>query len=648
MTENRAVEEQNTARQMKNFGNLEKKVSFSLKTKMLLSLIGLVAFFCIVIVIVLHQRSSRFVEEQAVKDIDGSLAAFELLVGEEEKILGMAYQLISRYPGIAEAMAAGDRQAAAGILLPLYTELQRNYGITVLQCITPQLTTFSQAFESIFADEDLSSRPILRRVLKDRKVVQGFDITPSGLAIRTAGPLFAENGTFLGILEIGKYLDNAYLDSIHDKIGVDLTIFQNDERLSTTVLDQDGNRAVGTKITHPEVLSRVLGDGGSWAGRLNIVSGDIFGAYSAIQDIEGNTIGMLFAGKSSAESDARQDEDRLIVIIILLVAISITTAFSLLFTRSIAGPIIDLSGVLGKVAAGDFTVAIKDYSRDEIGVIAGAVRHTVENLKSFFARIVELSIKVDQFSEGVAETAENISVSTQDISGSTNEVASSTKLLSSNSQNMAEESQKVAEKAEAGKKEMNGALDKMKTIETGFMELKTLINTLGKRSGEIGEIVQVINDISEQTNLLALNAAIEAARAGDYGRGFAVVAEEIRQLAERSSESTEVIAKLISATQKDAAAAVKSMENSSSSVQTGTEVISRSAEVFSEIARSIHSLMGKIEEVAASSQELSASSQQVAASTEQQSAALQEITAATQELKETAKALAEELQRFKF
>ena len=159
MTENRAVEEQNTARQMKNFGNLEKKVSFSLKTKMLLSLIGLVAFFCIVIVIVLHQRSSRFVEEQAVKDIDGSLAAFELLVGEEEKILGMAYQLISRYPGIAEAMAAGDHKQppASCSTYTDYAQLRDN-GIAMYNA---SVDHFFPGVRVHFADEDLSSEPIL-------------------------------------------------------------------------------------------------------------------------------------------------------------------------------------------------------------------------------------------------------------------------------------------------------------------------------------------------------------------------------------------------------------------------------------------------------------------------------------------------------
>jgi len=638
----------NVANQVKKFENLGRKVSFSLKTKMLLSLIGLVAFFSIIIVVVLYQRGVGFEEEQAIQDIDQSLAAFELLIEEEENKLGMAYQLIAGYPGLTEALAAGDRQAVAEILLPLYHDLEKNFGIKTLQCITPGLSAFFRAHEPEAFDVDLSGRALLRSVANNKKVMAGFDIGRIGMAIRTAGPLFDENGTFLGILEVGKYLDNDNLDAIKERIGADLTIFSHDERLATTIIDTEGNRAVGTKIDNPEVLSRVLEGGGRWAGRLKIVSGDIFGAYTAINDMDGNIIGMLFAGRSSANSDARQKEDRLIAVIMLLVSIGITAVFSLLLTRYIVGPLTDLSAALGKVAAGDFTVDIKEYTRDEIGIIAGAVRNTIENLKKFFTRIMELSQKVDQFSQGIAETAENISTSIQDVAGATNEVASSTGLLSNSSQSMAEESEKVVQKATRGEMRMNETFEQMKSIETGFMELKTIIDVLGKRSVEIGEIIQVINEISEQTNLLALNAAIEAARAGEYGRGFAVVADEIRKLAERSSESTEEIAALIAATQKDAGSAVDEMGKSASSIETGAKVMSRAAEVFGEISRSCRALMGTIEEVAASSQELSASSEEVAASTEEQSAAVQEITATIHEMEEAAGALAEELKQFKF
>jgi methyl-accepting chemotaxis protein len=95
---------------------------------------------------------------------------------------------------------------------------------------------------------------------------------------------------------------------------------------------------------------------------------------------------------------------------------------------------------------------------------------------------------------------------------------------------------------------------------------------LGEHSQQIGEIIQVIDDIAEQTNLLALNAAIEAARAGEHGKGFAVVADEVRKLAERSSKATKEIAELITNIQKLTAGAVKAMEEGTGEVEQGVSL----------------------------------------------------------------------------
>jgi methyl-accepting chemotaxis protein len=114
------------------------------------------------------------------------------------------------------------------------------------------------------------------------------------------------------------------------------------------------------------------------------------------------------------------------------------------------------------------------------------------------------------------------------------------------------------------------------------------METLSKRTDEIGSIVGVIKEIADQTNLLALNAAIEAARAGEQGRGFAVVADEVRKLAERTTLSTKEVADVISAIQRETRSAVDDMHrivgevtaNADSARQAGELII-----LFSSVGR---------------------------------------------------------------
>lgn len=120
----------------------------------------------------------------------------------------------------------------------------------------------------------------------------------------------------------------------------------------------------------------------------------------------------------------------------------------------------------------------------------------------------------------------------------------------------------------------------MKNITEQVSVSAQVVGNLGKRSDEIGQIVETISGIAAQTNLLALNAAIEAARAGEQGRGFAVVADEVRKLAEQSAEAAANISKLIITIQQDTNSAVESIENGNRGVKDGMESVMATGEAF--------------------------------------------------------------------
>ncbi|HMQ52277.1 MAG TPA: methyl-accepting chemotaxis protein [Anaerolineae bacterium] len=149
----------------------------------------------------------------------------------------------------------------------------------------------------------------------------------------------------------------------------------------------------------------------------------------------------------------------------------------------------------------------------------------------------------------------------------------------------AQEGQQTAREAVSGMDQLGAATD----------QLAQRIRSLGDRSGQIGAIVQTIDDIAAQTNLLALNAAIEAARAGEHGKGFAVVADEVRKLAERASQATQEIGGIIRAVQSDADQAVEAMAQASSDVQSGVTRTQAAGAAFETIAGDTAHLAHQVE-----------------------------------------------------
>ncbi len=196
------------------------------------------------------------------------------------------------------------------------------------------------------------------------------------------------------------------------------------------------------------------------------------------------------------------------------------------------------------------------------------------------------------------------------------------------------------EQAESGGAVVERTLGAMERVRVQVEATARAIQELGERSKQIGQIVEVINDLTEQTNLLALNAAIEAARAGEAGKGFAVVAEEVRKLAERSAASTQEIAQMVQGIQRTVEQAVGAMAESAGSVTQVSDEAREVGQVFQairqaaeEVAERNRELLQVLEEIAKRSAELRATMEDTAAIAEENAASASELASTAEQVR---------------
>ena len=214
-------------------------------------------------------------------------------------------------------------------------------------------------------------------------------------------------------------------------------------------------------------------------------------------------------------------------------------------------------------------ISVEQTARNS-GAMTDSVSETSMTVENLLSSIEQISKSTESLKGMVVETSGTIEEMTRTVSEVAGRIEGANKL-----------SQNAYSEAEEGGKAIYKSIESLRNIGNTTEKTMEVINNLGKRSQEIGSIVEVIDEIADQTNLLALNAAIEAARAGDAGRGFAVVAEEIRKLAERSMGATKEIAGVIKQVQSETATAIKATEETYREGKGGIALAESSRDAFS-------------------------------------------------------------------
>ena len=301
------------------------------------------------------------------------------------------------------------------------------------------------------------------------------------------------------------------------------------------------------------------------------------------------------------------------------------------------GAILRLMNERGDLADGDLTIRAT-VSEDITGAIADSVNYTVEELAVLVRRINDAALRVTSASNAAQTTSNQLLAATEvqsaEIRGANAavlEMADSMKQVSSSALESARVANASLEAAQKGSAAVSNSIAGMNEIRTQIQETSKRIKRLGESSQEIGEIVELISDITEQTNVLALNAAIQAASAGEAGRGFSVVAEEVQRLAERSGEATKQIAAIVKTIQTDTHDAVAAMEYSTQGVVEGAKLSDAAGQALNEISSVSQDLARLIQAISADTQAQADIATKVAGSMQDILRITGQTTASTQE-----------------
>ena len=315
-----------------------------------------------------------------------------------------------------------------------------------------------------------------------------------------------------------------------------------------------------------------------------------------------------------------------------------------------------------KLSNGDLSInLIPERDDDDIAKLFFGLNKAVENMRDLISRVSEAIQNTASASNQISSSTEEMAAGAQEQSTQAGEVASAVEQMAKtivettrNASAAADASKKYGNIAKEGGNVVNDTINGMNRITDMVKSSAAIIKKLGENSRQIGEIVQVIEDIADQTNLLALNAAIEAARAGEQGRGFTVVADEVRKLSERTAKATKEISSMIKQIQSDTFGAVSSMEVGTKEVEQGKTLADKAGESLIKIISGADEVVNIISQVAAASEEQSAASEQISRNmeaisnvTQQSTAGVFQIAKAAEDLNRQTDNLEKLISRFK-
>ena len=429
-----------------------------------------------------------------------------------------------------------------------------------------------------YGDSQRSLKCVTEVITKGNPCVY-FESTPNiRLSIRAAAPILDENGKMIGIACGGFRVDrDRWVDYIKEQYNVECTVFSGDERIATTVLNDEGKRAVGTKLNNAKIYDKVFRDREPVFSEAAVIGKPMTVFYHPIANGDEDVMGMYFAGIPMERQKQMVWQNTFSNLTVTVIGLFVFVIVVYGIINTIVTPIRKMAAAAEDLADGNLNVIITVNTKDETATLATAFQHLANSLKAktgvalaiaqgdltvwvpLRSQYDELGLSLIRMRYSLFDSIKDLKDLAQTVNNEAVSLTGVNQALVNNTTHSAEQLKEIAEsirsfhtKTVQNAEEARSAESLTKSAQDGSNDGKEkmgrmvqAMNAISKSSDEIKKIIRVIDDIAFQTNLLALNAAVEAARAGQHGKGFAVVAEEVRNLASRSAKAARETAGLI-------------------------------------------------------------------------------------------------------
>ena len=503
----------------------------------------------------------------------------------------------------------------------------------------------------------MEDRMLERRLLvADNAVMQMYHLI--------SNDSFSMEGDDLYLGSMNLTQDNSIIDTFHQNTDIDVAIFYGTTRRATTVIGQDGKRAVGTLLSDA-AYQQLKAEGYFFADNVIVEGEPYYASYQLVADYgTGNEV-TICTGISAESARAIYEERLKSTTIFMLVIAAISLVLAVLIVQSIVKSIKTSVADLNKVAEGklNFAVDKKMVERgDEVGHIARAINSLMSEFIQIANNLHGSSNTLTDFSKGIKENFSAINQSIGEINNAVEEVAISATTQANATQDVAEQMnemgnavgkssenigtlKKITGEMETTNHEVSETLDSLVTISNSTREsiekVQRQTNDTNQSAMEIQNMVDFISDIAGQTNLLSLNASIEAARAGEQGRGFAVVADEVRQLAEQSRHSADQIEEIVRKLIENSNSSVKAMNVVMDEIQIQHDKLNQTKDVFGHLKSEISNVTNAVDGIAKEIESIDQAKNKVYDNLESLAAISEENAASSQETAATMAHLSE-------